>query len=1156
MLKPLLIIGVGGSGGKTIRALIQSLQRKMVSAGYDGKIPDAWQFLQIDTTRDGHEFPAPMLDVDSFHQVVPNGQNFTGMLRSITDKGNVMEQQNMLSGWGVPFAAVNINMGAGQIRAIGRQAGIADSAGTLKAIQGAIAKMSSPTAFGELVNFGKAFDHADPDPNPQAIIIASVAGGSGAGMFLDVAELLKRSTDAAWANEAVSFLYTAEVFSSVGNGAKDTAKNSLGAFNELMAGKWVSLSDRSEFLYQKLGLAPVGQDDNGQIGCKGNIFIGCRNDGGADVSVGPDSTGMNEVFLTIGEALAGVFTDKTTAEYLFKQAFVNVTNTRSSLDVSGLAPLTSKSPTLTGAGLGFGQLTLGADRVVDYVADAMTRAQVERLLFPDMNPELLKNGVTNQSLILEKVNQMWDNFLIDSKLDEKGSQNQILDQLFPADWSNKVRAFTKGVARKDVSDKAASLQVYGKAVSTVWKDESKDFLDEIKRDIEDNAQKWVPMIQDHLREQVAKHVSEFGFSVVIKLLERLKVELSDFSQGELLRESKEKAEAVWDPNPVALQKFMQENAEGVSSVSLANTKFLDTIDKALAKSLAYRVISHVNQIGASLIQDIVRNLIDPVIKSLGDARYELDKQVASNELPDGSKNPYNDFPKWGSGGVPSHYLPRQIERTLIDKTEYESTYLLYASRDSQGLPPFQVSVTTSLIGKKLNPKDGDPNNQNLVEEKLPWITGVREANPMGSMVSKATWEMKTTLIELSDRNKRWLKHRDSAFGKFTNMPIRDFLEDSSLDPQIRDAREKKFVAEFQAMLALSKPLVQLNQNALKYIKFAGTTTNVDGFQKRTTKLPFSPGSSLGKACISVLAANGEDPNSPNFTQDWFNPTANYKSLQAVSTNIASLPAWAFSSLTEPILNQVAVSKNNAQTWMQFWEGRRARPLIESVPFETEMRRSIITGWFIASLFGLRDITAHANGRSVKVWNPTLANPGWSSFPDPLLDTHPEDASRGNWMLPAILKSAGLALCQLGKTGDVSNIEAYKLLLFLGREVTTSLPNRDKWNIPGSGDELPTGNVEMSEYIRNWVINGVKPSDKELLSMLALRLSPDNNRGQAIKLTVNELREQYSSAWEDFKNTVWHKMPETWELKDDIDSALEDIQSYVDGLSTVTAVTGA
>jgi hypothetical protein len=143
MLRPLLIIGVGGSGGKTIRSMIQSLERKFVSAGYDGPIPSAWQFLQIDTTRDGQSFPAPMLDRDSFHQVVAEGEDFAQMLRSITDKGDVSEQQKMLSGWGVPHAAVSIAMGAGQTRAIGRQAGVADSMGILRAIQNSIGKSST-----------------------------------------------------------------------------------------------------------------------------------------------------------------------------------------------------------------------------------------------------------------------------------------------------------------------------------------------------------------------------------------------------------------------------------------------------------------------------------------------------------------------------------------------------------------------------------------------------------------------------------------------------------------------------------------------------------------------------------------------------------------------------------------------------------------------------------------------------------------------------------------------------------------------------------------------------------------------------------------------------------------------------------------------------
>ena len=97
MLRPLLIIGVGGSGGKTIRSMKQSLERKLLAANYRGGIPRAWQFLQIDTTRDGENFPAPMLDIDDFHQVVPPGWDFYEMRDSITQRGDLSDQQKMLA---------------------------------------------------------------------------------------------------------------------------------------------------------------------------------------------------------------------------------------------------------------------------------------------------------------------------------------------------------------------------------------------------------------------------------------------------------------------------------------------------------------------------------------------------------------------------------------------------------------------------------------------------------------------------------------------------------------------------------------------------------------------------------------------------------------------------------------------------------------------------------------------------------------------------------------------------------------------------------------------------------------------------------------------------------------------------------------------------
>lgn len=1156
MLRPLLIIGVGGSGGKTIRSMIQSFERRFVSARYEGGIPQAWQFLQIDTTYDGNEFPAPMLDKDSFHQVLAPGDGFYEVLRSITGRGDIADQQKMLSGWGVANSAVNLAMGAGQVRAIGRQAGVADSAATLAAIQNSIAKMMAPTALAELSTLAQYLELGEPHPTPQALIIASVGGGTGAGIFIDVAELLKRASTQPWTKEAIAFLYTSEVFTSLNAGAKDTAKNALGAFNELIAGKWVGLSDRSEFLYQKLGLAPVAQSGNYDFGCKGNILIGTRNKAGTDISIGNEGQGQNEVFLTIGEALAGVLGDDVTSEWLFQVAFVNITQTKSAIDLSGMSPNSSMNPTLTAAGIGFGQLSLGADRVVDYVADAFTKSQVHKLLWPEFDIDAVKNGATTQSVIEEKANHLWPNFLIDSRLDEKGSQDQILEALFVDGWQTEVRSFAKSVAKTSVGEKPVPLAEYTKKVYSEWSTESVKFNKEMQDKIHLNAQKWVPSIQEHLRDHIAKTLTMEGYSVTLKLVDRLKRELADYSLAELIRESKEKAEAVFNPDQGQFMRFIQDSSDGLTGVGLQNSAFIDKVEKELARSLAYRIISHVNSLGVSLIQDILQNFFEPVLKALVDARYDLDKEIVGNKRKDDRVTPFEKFPKWGSGVISDIYKPRTIERILIDPSDYEETYDIYAARDSGGNPPFNVSVTNALLGIKMNPKDGDPNRQNLIEVKIPWTTGVREAQDgMGTPVGKTSWSFNTSLAAMAVRNRKWLKNPESSFGKFTNLSIYDFLQAEGLDRKIQDGREQKFVKEFQAMLSLAQPLVLLNNNAMQYVKSVGSGRSADGILFKSSKLPFDINSSLGKQCTTVLQSFGENPADGSFAQNWFKPGATSRSLYACSTTQASLPAWAFASLTDPILTQVAISRNESANWQQFWEGRRTRPLTEAIPFEAEMRKSIITGWFIASLFGLRKIGANPNGRYAKVWNPTLQVPGYSDFPDPLLDTKNEDATR-EWMLPAILTSAGLALCTFGATGNREAINAYRFLLYLGREVTTTIPNRDHWSLPGSGDDLPTGEKKICTILRDWIASGVKPSEHELLNMVTVRLSLENNRSEAIKGAVKELRDQYNNAWDSFKLNNWSKMPETWELKDDIDTAFEDIYNYVDGLHTVTAVTGA
>jgi len=1126
----------------------QALTRKLESVRYEGGLPAAWQFLQIDTTYDGVEFPAPMLPGDEFHCVVPNGAGFYDVLADITSKGNVADQQKMLAGWGVRYSAISIQDGAGQIRAIGRQVGVAHSKETLGAIKNSISKMQAETAIAELRGVASALGgEVSKNDTPKAFIISSLAGGSGAGMFMDVAELLKRATTQNWAQEAISFLYTAEVFSSIGKAGKDVSKNSLGAMNELTASKWVGVSDRSNHLYSKLGLAAGNSNGKREYGCKGNFLIGARNDQNVDIRVGVDGEGMNEVFLTVGEALAGVISNDEISEFLYKKAMVNVMSVPSAIDISGLAPeaINVDNPTLAAAGIGFGQLTLGADRIKDYVADAMAKVQIEKLLWPELTPALKKNGVSLIELIEERSAQGWPNFLIDSGLDERGTQNQIIDALLPDQLQERIKQFAAGLIKKNVSTNPKPLGTFSRGVWSEWDTESGAFLKTLKNEMGTKAEKWVPGIQNHLRELIASELMFNGYAVVSNLVARLESELKDHVMPELKREHKEFAQAVEGFDERVFSTKLNEIAAGLTGVSTQNGPTLEKLSGFLTKVLDYQVNSYVNDLTSSLVEDMLNFLIRPLQKQLTDARDTL-KTVPNQEVrDDGTKNPYKTFPDWGTGIVPNKYKNRTIERILIDPTDYESTYVFYASKDSKGAPAFEQSVSSALLGKKMNPMKGDLNEQKLITVNSPWITSVRDAQgKIGANASKSDWNFHTNLHELSENNRKWLKNNDSAFGKFTDMSIREFVSADDESAIIRSGRESKFAAEYEAMIKIAAPLVLLNPRASEHVR---STDGGSALQTlwESNKIPFGMSSNVGRMCVAILEGRGNDSGAPGFAAKWFDAASDAREMFATSSHIASLPAWTFASLTDPILQQVALSKNLVETWDQFWDGRRSRPLTEAIPFEAEMRRSIITGWFISRLFGMSIIESQQVGRTAKVWNPTLQVPGWSTFPSPLISSKGPDTDKDSWVLPQLLVSAGIALSELGNSGSLEFIYGYRFLKFLGREVTTTFKSRDHWDGRGAGDMLPTGMPAKCQYIKEWVEKGTTPGDGlELGRKLQEKLLNNGDRGSALIATVETWRAEYAEIWDSIQATAWNELSETWELQEDIDLALSDIATYV------------
>jgi hypothetical protein len=656
-----------------------------------------------------------------------------------------------------------------------------------------------------------------------------------------------------------------------------------------------------------------------------------------------------------------------------------------------------------------------------------------------------------------------------------------------------------------------------------------------------------------MRNLCADELNRNGYLVLSNLLIRLQQELLEQIMPELSGHRDKFAKATQGFDRGVFNDEITQIAGGLTGVVRgANGEFLGKVVKYLSRVLEYQVTSYVNGLAASLVQDITKYFIEPLATTMSEARYDLAAEIQMPKLRNGQANPFLKFPAWESGIMPARYLPRTIERILIAPENYESTYLLYAEKDSGQMASFSHSVGAALIGKKLNPLPGQANDQSLVVQNSPWVSGVRETQgEMGAAVAKVSWNFQTSLEDLARRNRKWLKDVDSSFGKFTSMSIREFVAAEGLDPTIRKAREEKFVFELDKMLGLSQPLVQLNDNAMKFVLSVKDLLPASGLISKTTKVPFSIDSKVGKDCVAVLNKYlpDEEVKNPGFAAAYFDEGSNAIRLSAVSTNQASLPAWAFASLTEPILDSAASARLNGKGWVQFWDTRRTRPLIECIPFETEMRRSIITGWFITQFFGLGEISATPIGRQVKVWNATLQNAGWSQFPNPLLASHKEDAVREKWVLPGILTSAGLAMSEFGKTGNKEVIQAYLLLKYLGREVTADLGFRDSWDNQGDGDILPTGFVQKSTTIRDWVATGKNPAaDRAILSRLQEQLQATPDRATALMQVIADLRAQYMTVWDDMKEFEWHQLPDTWEIRDDIDLALEDISNFVSHLN--------
>lgn len=1120
MLTPFLIIGVGGSGGKTLRSLRQTLLRRLRAKGWEGDIPEAWQFLEIDTisTQAVENFPADLLPSDQYLGLVPTGVNYEG-LKAATIQ-NVMREDQMvaLAGWLPETTAVPIARGAGQFRTLGRAVVVSQLGRVAEKLRTSHNRITAPGVDAELRAAAKLLYGKDDGqlPPPIAIVVSSIAGGSGAGIFLDVVEALK-SIDVGYADRTHTFVYGPDVFNSVPAGMRDSIPaNALGAMNEIVSGLWADgPGEGSSALFRSAGL--IGQGTRG-AGSKHTYLIGASN--GLVSFPTQDS-----VYLATGESLATLVADEKIQDWLINFLIVNVfvnsanemiCDDRSRLKVSGnvhhMQPLAS---------LGVGRVSLGLERFTEYIAEGLARAGTEKMLWPQFEPEDPMDPKTPTQKIDEDVDREWSEFLLKSGLNERGEINEVIDYLIGVGSKDRAKAFAqKGLTFAEQGVDAAGLpnEQWISRLMNFFNLNRKSFETDELAEIHKLAQHWTVEIQKTLLNTVSLVVSRRGLNVASSLIARLRDEVQFVAKQELpleaaaeLRKIDQLASKLNEALPAGMSKVQAQAMRQATGPRLAQVS--EFITNAQRKS-----------VGAELMADLDESFLKPLETLIKNSATQLLLAATAAKTSTGENNPFPNYADIKSGAIPERFQASVVERLLIPVETYPSEFERLVK---ESLPEDEKtnwmnrSLERVILGTFLDQR-GDEQDSILISVRANWVPSNSSYRSTNAGSTRAEFYFETDPQKYIDRNRKWLSDPVTSLGKFLIQDLVTFL--SHPDPAVQSKRRIEFRDGFSTALKLSAPLCALNRALIGQVH-----PNVAAKGSRyihMSRIPFVNQGDLAdlyQLAETTIKDAGlwDDANSPKA----FDLVSGVQQIDMFSTVTSAMNPMVFTSLMEDIAQKW--SKNSvSQNLMQgFWTNRRARPLTESLPVSPEKIQSMVRGWYLSTILDQRKTASTPQqGPKISIWSPDTN--GYVDFPHPLLPLKNPGASSNPEILPAVLKSLSLAMTSCHTQ---SNLE----------------PLRPYWRLMDIGDNA-------KEMIENWTRNGKVEPDAPIPSEAFA--GPAGGTFEERRTAVLATLEKTAAALESIfqaeeKARDIFKVAKIWEIRKYIRTALSELTEFTMHLTT-------
>lgn len=1143
-MRKVLMVGLGGSGGKTLGFLMDELKFALSREGWHGrKLPACWQFLHLDVPG-----AADGAGVGLAANVETQGGRYLGLAGGVTGgyasfSENLQERFESQSPSDLAYAArwlpddganaIDIKGGAGAFRAVGRVVTLSKANDIHQTLSSMIDELNASTA--EATEIGRLLKFDNPDSlaaqPPLVFVVSSLSGGSGASMVFDVSDIIRSLTvNGKFDGEHVgAFLYTADVFKALD--IFGAAPGSLATISELInSGPRVQEGWTAQD-WSRFGIGAAVPRARG----RGPAVV--FPIGGSFNGVDLGKARPEDVYRAFSRTLAPIFIDEGVQTFLFSYMMTNFqAEAKGASDNIGISsdPVSTVTEVTHFAAIGSATLSLGRERFEEYAAQRIAREAIEVLI----NGHMTDKTKTPQEMIDFHADALqglfWSVF---KPARVAGGMKQDPNNYIEAVYNEAERQqFGQQQAREVLSKYLKGMtadNVAGLVRSSLERD-LRPVLELGQSKLYKQSESWIKHLHETLEEAYLRVAATQGLSVANESVSKARKLMWD-EVGEKIRQGMEVLKnSPAAPNPV--KKVLDQVASMGKTPLNPGTPQSDQLIRVLAVEIAQLLKIEAGGLVVKALQDFEPKLEAPLLdagrKLLGDLSTTMQQKVVQRV-----QAAYRDAHPvlWPSdnSSVPGHFSSAVNEILIEDPETFPATFesLIQISTGNnqngvrvaaaQAITRLRLEDATNLFEEitdweKNNLDVGAYPHLDREAEWLPQVVAARVARPAAA----ARYKLRLSPSDLISFSRHWVQLPNTPIKLHTSQGMAEWAQDPELSLAERNKRLSKIQTSFVTAAQAAAPLVDIDEAMVSKIHGQSAI----GIKYNFSRIPFQTAGEELSSLQSYFRALPQAIHNSQAIENATNPPPVTPINHVfISTTAASpyLP-MAFRSLTQPIRDswKAAISNGTDSAW---WTWRRARPLQDYVPANKKWVAAFLQGWIMGRLTGriqLEDIGNGKDGSRVRVYTPEES----FAFDEVLLGTRqlnlrksaPHDTAA--WNIPAVLlESLALAImnCQ---GGDVSPLNPYLAVVRSGKNL--------KWG-SGSGKGAIGGSRDHANDLDYWYNQGqVQGGRKSQIIPDLDQMTPDE-RKSAAQTWLSEVR-----AYFDDTNRRPVKRADLWKINRD------------------------